>query len=45
MHCFKYGLVTIWHMALVFGVWFLGVLGMRSFYTAGASCEAVAAAG
>ena len=41
MHCSKCGLVTIWCVGLVFGVWFWGVLGMRFFCTAGASCETV----
>ena len=45
MHCSKCWLVTIWHMGLVFGVWFWEVMGMRSFCIAGASCEAVAATG
>ena len=44
MHCFKFQLVTIWYMGLVFGVWFWEVLGMHSFCTAGASCEVVSAA-
>ena len=42
MHCYKCGLVTIWRMGLVFGVWFCEVLGIRSFCTVGASCEVVA---
>ena len=45
MHCSKWGLVTIWHIVLLSGVWFWEVLGMHLFYTAGANCEVVAAAG
>ena len=45
IHCSKCEFVTIWHVGLVFGVWFWEVLGMRSFCTAGANCEVVAAAG
>ena len=45
MHYSKYGLVTIWHVGLVFGVWSWEILGMCPFCTVGASCKAVAAAG
>ena len=45
MHCFKYGLVIIWHAGLVFGVCVWEFLGMCSFCTAEASCKAVVAAG
>ena len=45
VHCFKYWLVTIWHVSIVFGVWFWGVLVICSFCTVGASCKAIAAAG
>ena len=45
IYCSKCRVVIIWHVGLVFGVWFWEALGMHSLCTAGASCEGVSTAG
>ena len=45
IYCSKCKVVNIWHVGLVFGVWFWEALGMHSLCTAGVSCEVVSTAG